>query len=601
MKFKALILAFLLLLCPAALRAQWSGSVDASAGFGYLKGNLISEDEPQPHWLGQGVFKLNYKSEKFSTGTTLNAKWEPKIKDNTRLSYKNDVLGLVHKSSTTQPLSVNLRQDFAWRPTSLRNYSAWLLYQYKNDRAENLTVNYSGTDDTEKYSYYYEMPVMDEHKLQAGMKTFRDFDSGKHILQSSLSFQAVGSKRMNTWIVFKSEDDKGQGAVVVDPDNKQTGYAWMYRITPSNLDLSADGDIFLQNRLADGDVKLTVTPGMRLSYKQLLDQNSGATFIIPDGLEGEGEWRDSLRLRENFNYLSLLSDSYVKAAVTWNNLEANIEYAMQVYGRRLNDATHVQPFQIKGVYPVGKSNLKWTINPQHSLNIVNETSVKHPDYLKVCWYDRTAGYLDQLYRGNEQLISPQTTQFSLEYAFKGKHFSSKSVILYKNVINEIDQTWSNEEIDGRMYKVFRWLNSADSHTGGLSQSLGWEGKILSAHAGITYNQSLRTAKKDNAQKTSHDWKLTSDISARLGKGWTVGVDSKYQSKVATFFTIFKEYCELNAFVQKDFKKITVYLQGKDLLDMPRETTFESEDQKESWIDQVRDNRRLVILGFRWKF
>ena len=136
---------------------------------------------------------------------------------------------------------------------------------------------------------------------------------------------------------------------------------------------------------------------------------------------------------------------------------------------------------------------------------------------------------------------------------------------------------------------------------GLSQQLGWEGKVLSAHVEVTYNQTLRTAKKDNAQKTSHDWKLKSDVSARLGKGWTAGFDTKYQSKVATFFTIFKEYCELNAFVQKDFKKISVYLQGKDLLDMPRETSFESEDHKEYWIDRERNNRRLIILGLRWKF
>ncbi|MBP3202192.1 MAG: outer membrane beta-barrel protein [Bacteroidales bacterium] len=599
-KFKTLILAFLLLLCPAILRAQWSGSVDVSAGLGIMNGDLVSDTNPQPHVLTQGNFKLNYKTDKFSTGTTINAKWEPKTKDNTRLSYKNEKAALVHKSSTTQPLSVNIRQDFSWRPASFRNYSAWLLYQYKNDRAENYSLNYSEEGSLEKYSYYYEMPLMDEHKLQAGMKTFRDFDGGKHILQSSVSLQAVGSQKLNTWIVFKSDNDKGKGTAIKDQDNKLAGYAWMYRITPGNVDLSADGDIRLQNRLVDADTKLTVTPGMRIAYKQLLDQNSGATFI-PDGTQEGGQWQDSLRLRESFDYLSIQEEQYVQASANWGPVEANAEYAMQVYGRRLNDASHTQPFQIKGVYPVGKANVKWIIHPEHSLSLVHQMSVKHPDYLKVCWYDRTAGYLDQLYRGNEQLLSPQTTQFTLEYAFKGKHFSAKSGISYKSVINEIDQTWSNEDIDGRMYKVFRWLNSSDSHAMGLSQQLGWEGKVLSAHVEVTYNQTLRTAKKDNAQKTSHDWKLKSDVSARLGKGWTAGFDTKYQSKVATFFTIFKEYCELNAFVQKDFKKISVYLQGKDLLDMPRETSFESEDHKEYWIDRERNNRRLIILGLRWKF
>ena len=71
--------------------------------------------------------------------------------------------------------------------------------------------------------------------------------------------------------------------------------------------------------------------------------------------------------------------------------------------------------------------------------------------------------------------------------------------------------------------------------------------------------------------------------------------------MATFFTLFKEYCELNARVQKDFKKFTLYLQAKDLLDQPRETSFESEEQQEFWVEQVRSNRRFFVLGVKWKF
>ena len=52
--------------------------------------------------------------------------------------------------------------------------------------------------------------------------------------------------------------------------------------------------------------------------------------------------------------------------------------------------------------------------------------MSHPDYLKICWYDRTAGYLDQLYRGNEQLFSPTTYLYGLEYEFKYKRFLSQT-------------------------------------------------------------------------------------------------------------------------------------------------------------------------------
>lgn len=103
--------------------------------------------------------------------------------------------------------------------------------------------------------------------------------------------------------------------------------------------------------------------------------------------------------------------------------------------------------------------------PRHSLNLSNQMSVSHPDYIKICWYDRTAGYLDQLYRGNEQLLSPMTRRYTLAYEFKAKRFLSNTSFSFTRVDNEIDQTWTNEEIEGRQYKVFRWLNAADSWAG----------------------------------------------------------------------------------------------------------------------------------------
>ena len=98
-----------------------------------------------------------------------------------------------------------------------------------------------------------------------------------------------------------------------------------------------------------------------------------------------------------------------------------------------------------------------------------------------------------------------------------------------------------------------------------------------------------------------DWRLTADASAKLGNGWTIGADARYQSKVATFFTSFKEYWELGAHIQKQFNKFTLYLDGSDLLDNARQTSWESLDGKELWVDVARQNRRLFLAGIRWDF
>ena len=596
-RFSCWFLGLALLLCSLPLRAQWSGSVDFSAGLGGMEGSLVSDDKPMFHGLTQGVFQLNYKTDKFRWSTKVDGKWEPKTTDNARFSYKNEKVGLVYKAATTRPLSTSIRSDFTWLPSKDRNYTAWILYQYKNDRANNHSMTIKGdVEEVQDFSYYYEEPVMDEHKLETGVKTYRSFNGGRSILHSSVAFQIIGSQRVNTWTVFKT--DPGEGGTAIQ-DDELYGYAWRYRITPSSQDLNLDADIHLQQTIVDNEVNLKITPGARLSTKQALDHNSGATQISLE--KEEPEWKDSTRLREFFNYLSVWVDPYVAADFKWKNVEAHANYAAQVYARRLNDDTHQQPLKVKGVYPVGRANIKWTISPNHSLNLTNQMSVSHPDYLKICWYDRTAGYLDQLYRGNEGLLSPKTRVYGLEYEFKYKRFISQSTVSYKRVLDEIDQTWTNEEIDGRQYKVFHWLNSSNSRSVGLTQKLGWRGKVIVANAGITYNQSRRTAKDGDKVKNSFDWKLTSDVTAFLGKGWSVGADAKYQSKVATFFTIFKQYCEFNVRIQKDFKAFTLYLQGRDLLDQTRETSFESEELQEFWVEQARSNRRIFVLGAKWKF
>lgn len=594
-------IALLLLLCALPLSAQWSGSVDLSAGVGGMEGSIVADDKPMFHGLTQGVFQLNYKTEKFRWSTRLDGKWEPKTTDNARLSYKNERLGAVYKAATTKPLTTSIKSDFAWTPSKERNYSAWILYQYKNDRASNHSLNVDGSvEDVEGFSYYFEEPVLDEHKVESGVRTHRSFAGGRSILESSLAIQAIGNRRVDTWTVLKAGEGDMEGGTTVDIEAVQ-GYAWKYRITPRGLDLNLDGDIHLQRTVLDQAVKLKLSPGFRLSTKSTMDQNSGATRINLTVDETVGEWKDSTRLRETFNFLSLKADPYLVADFKWKNIEAHADYAAQIYGRRLNDDEHRQPLKIKGVYPVGKANIKWTISPSHTLNLTNQMSVAHPDYIKICWYDRAAGYLDQLYRGNEDLLSPTTDRVGLEYEFKHKRFLSKSSVTYSYVANEIDQTWTNEEIDGRQYKVFHWLNSSNSQSVGFAQKFGWNGKMIVANAGITHNRSHRTATNGDKVKNSFDWRLNADITANLGKGWSIGADAKYQSKVATFFTIFKQYCELNARIQKDFKKFTLYLQARDLLDQPRETSFESEELQEYWIEEVRSNRRIFILGAKWKF
>ena len=300
----SLYLAFALLLCSLPLRAQWTGNVDFSAGLGGMEGSVVSDDKPMFHGFTQGVFQLNYKTDKFRWSTKVDGKWEPKTTDNARFSYKKEKTGLVYKAATTKPLSTSIRTDFEWTPSPFRTYSTWILYQYKNDRAQNHSMNFDGNaEEVQRFSYYYETPVMDEHKLEAGARASHRFNGDRSTLHGSIVLQSIGSSRSNIWTVFKT--DPGKGGTRVDVEDLQ-GYAWKYRITPSSQDFNLDGDVHLQQVLLNQDVKLTLTPGARVTLKHALDQNSGATRVSL--YEEEEMWKDSTRLRESFNYLSLWAD-----------------------------------------------------------------------------------------------------------------------------------------------------------------------------------------------------------------------------------------------------------------------------------------------------
>ncbi len=82
----------------------------------------------------------------------------------------------------------------------------------------------------------------------------------------------------------------------------------------------------------------------------------------------------------------------------------------------------------------------------------------------------------------------------------------------------------------------------------------------------------------------------------LGAGWELGADIRYQSKVETFFSLFDQYCVLNARVQKRFRTVSIFLEGRDLLDDERTTTFESADRYRRTISLRSGPTEMIFTG-----
>ena len=607
MKRIRLLFSLLLLLLPAIrLSAQWSGSVNATGGFGAVKslrGELFEDEDLVPkviyHELGQTTLKLNYKNPRLQWSQLLEGKIEHKSTDNCHLAFKTDEKGseesfdmnAIIKMNEEIPFSAQYRSDVTWRPVPGQQFVFWARYNFNFESSSNLT--YRAGWKSQKESMSQEAPFTWEHTANAGVRTSHELGLPRRLLSTEFSYD-LNDKQQQT--VYTT--------IGVQPgDTPEEDDAWLtcYKLTPHSSSATYKAVIHYRDSLLNGSqARLMVNPGLRLTAIRSLHDNSGYT-LDPDSSIENPVWRDSTQIREWFHFASLDFQPYLVADLNWKKIRVHLDYALSLYGRKLTDSTHNQKFNWQDTHPVGSGSIDWRIHPRHKLTLSNKLTLKHPTYLQICWFDRSGGYIEQLYRGSESLRSTRTDEYKLAYDFNYERFVSTTSFAYSWRFDEIEQTWFKEEIDNRSYKVFTWLNGADSRIQNISQKFGWRGKMITANVGVEYNYTVRTWRDMDKVKISNDWRLTADIAARLKDGWTLSADLKYQSAVATFFALFKQYCVLNAKIQKDFKRFSVFLQGRDLLDKPVESEYLSEDENEYWVESTLHNRRLVLLGFSWKF
>ena len=589
---KRILLPCLLLLSCVTAKAQWSGSVDMSGGYGGVMS--VDEETRLQHWLGGGTFRLAYKTPKFQWNTTLGSSYERVSTEVERISsvitdnqIENAQLSCDLKSKLTNPWTLSFRSDFIWTPSALTRHRAWVLYGYRKESGENLTTQDSGVNSfKDNTGVYFDMPLTKTHDAEVGYDVSRRLREPDRILGGSVSVHSFFKDQQTQWLVY---EDKADSPEILS----------IYAITPQSARTEVKMQAYLKDSVfTSSSVPVLLNTGIRLSGSLTRDLNSGATLISRDPVV----WQDSTSLREDFSFLTMLAEPYLQADFKWKDITFHADYGIQLYSRRLSSDLHPKS-GLDFVRPslVGNSRVEWKVSPGHTLTLGSTSSVKHPDYLQICWYERQGTYLTQIYRGSTSLRSTRTHGFNLGYKYQYKRFSATLTAKATRRLGEIDQTYNNEDIGGKTYQVFTWVNASDSWILGLEPRLVWVGKYIHGNLGANMNQSFLKSRSTGEVKKTHDWGITGGFSVLPGKGWSVVADVKYHSSVSSFFTSFSEYWTLNVKVQKAFKHITLYLQGRDLLDHPVSTEFNSADGMQYWREESRLNRRLIVLGGNWKF
>ena len=561
--------------------------------------------------LTQGDVKLRYQKDQFTWNTLLNASWEPKSIDNTHISTvdvpQNRTDERVYKTSRSQPLEITLRTEFGWKPTVRASYSAWISYSYFNYKERDVTNSLSPIwkqdlpdAGLEQANCSYLGVRLHNNTIATGAEASWTL-SEKSLLQSSFSVSTMRRRKQLIWSVFETVGTNWSKIESVDVDAAfRQGNGWMYRITPDSTSVNMTADIHLRRTLRDDEVKFSWTPGLQAVVLHSLERQSGASLADIDP-SGSYVWKDSLRLKQTFNYWDFNVEPYVAAEYSKGKIEIGARYGLQFQFRRLQDETRSQPLLLQGPYPSGRAHLSWKISDNHKLSIIHEVGVHYPYYLELCWFDRPGGYADQLTRGNGGLLPTLNSSYGFSYELRHRRFRYSMTNAVIRELNEIDQTWSREVIDGRPYQVFVWVNSADSWSFGTTHRIGWDGEVLKAGIGADYRLTRRTAKSGGASMDTYEWSVTAEAGADLGRGWGAVARLRYQSEMYTWYTTLTDFWDLDARIQKQFKNFLLYLDMQDLPDRGRTITYRSTDGREIWQELLRKNRRLFCLGFKWTF
>lgn len=579
-RIAAALLLFLLAVVPS--RAQWTGGASFLGGYGWGR-DLSQEDLTLYHYLLQGEGSLKYTDSLVRWETVLGVSYEPNSSSAIRAEIASEEdeeskIQSLLRYNRTVPVNTTLRSNVLWTPAPGIRREAWISYGFSSTIGDN--KEQEAGDEVSVYRN-----SLHRHTMQTGVRWSRLLASGHRVLQGEILSNYSRREEVTHWKIVN-----GYGGS--EKSSRE------YRIMPKSNDVNISACLHLADTVLNGKAKLVLDPGVRLSGSIRLDNNTADTL---DGSSGQDIWSEYLRLRDDFDYKVLQAEPYLALFFMKGPFGISADYGLQLFTRVLKDEDNQKRVDRLKPYAVGSGSVFWQPSSHHRLTLGNTLSVTYPDFTQICWYDRTGSYSNQIFRGNINLKSSLSRQYLLSWRMDYGKFQVTTEAAFRHVTDEIEQTFYSDVINWRVYKIFTWINAADCNGWKISQELGWNGNVFKANVGADVNRVHRLWKEREEIVTDYDWRLKADATLAFGKGWSLGADFNYTSRIRTLFSRISPYYKVNAWIQKDFKKFTIYLQGRDLVDNIVKTEHYSVDRTASWKETVRNNNRLIVLGLLWTF
>lgn len=563
---------------------KWSGSLDLTSGVGFLDwGEMTMENA---RLRENATLNLLYDSPTFQFNTTLGGGFEKNRTRKDRLILNSSMFGGVFSEESSYSGTGFINAGARWRPDKRNTYSIGAGFRPAWGYLDNTNAHFS-------LGSLITADVRVEERETNGNTSTINYNSShflrdtRYSIHTSLDAGTSKNKKTSLWseAVLKGHDDLEE-AILGDT----------YKLTPHSDSHNAGASVTLRDSTFAGISSLLAEGGIRLRGTRLKDHYSGANMV------GEDVWQDSVRLRENFNYLELYAEPNVRVSYHKSKFGTDLNTTIQFYGNHLTDKDKKEKVNWRPPSTIGNIQFYWNPAKAHRLMAGGSRSISHPSYQQICWYERQGAVEGQLFRGDPSLNPTVRNSAFLDYQLNIKRFrfTSRSTLIHTS--DEIEQYFQTEEIDGRPYTVFLWGNTAYGDSYNQVAVVSWNGKVVTSSLMADYLQERRHKYGSGDKiKDSNRWIIRADVGYHPGHGWDFHADGIYQGDIVTFYSILKEYVTINAKISKRLGKITLTLEGRDLLDRKRVVTFFSEDMIDSWREENRMNRRLILLGFRWNF
>jgi len=579
-----------LLLLPLTISGQekskgsWSGSAGLYGGTNFQKTQLGKKS----HNVGGVSGSLNYSTDKFGINLFAVSSYDHLFSG----GMAKTITSLESTSTEAYDGSANEATDFFteagfgldWRPSSNDKYGLDYKFSFNHAEPSNWIASTGPIDDVLGAAFSQELANNYTRSHDVSFSYQHIYNKPGRDLQITGSASFLDNGNCSNWTVGDITGEKKREKRI---DLRQ------YRMNPSTDNAEYKlGATFTDKRFAgvDGlDLKFL----LNTKFKLLNDHTRGANLV-------NGEWKDSTSIREDFCYRTFTLTPSVKVNFKRGFYKLDATLSPELFSQKLDSGTKIG--DISKTPLAFTCSINNTFEPWngHRFTLNYGRSISRPGYLQVCWFLRPGSQdSNELYQGNQDLMPAITNKIKGGYNFTYKRFSATLSLGYTNKNKKIEKTYSNKEIDGREYRVYTWINGGMSNETNTSLNLSWNGERF--HFGVEgYYNFFRGLSSKGSESRSNDYGVTTDVEYNV-KSWVFRMDSAYQSDVERSYVSLASRLVTNARISKQIGRFNIYLDGKDLFDMPIVTTTMSEDESEYRYEETHFNRRLFVLGVDFSF